>query len=488
MNVLHVAAELYPFVKTGGLGDVAAALPQAQRQGGVDARLLLPGHPAIVDAFQDDRPALALGPLFGAARVSVRRGFLASWPVPVHVIDAPWFFRRDGGPYQDDAGRDWPDNLQRFALLGWCAAQLAAGEIDPQWAPNIVHAHDWHAGLACAWMSSHAPTQAASVFTVHNLAFGGFFPLGDFALLGLPSRYLGMDGIEFHHRLSFMKAGLQFADRVTTVSPSYAREIATAEFGCGFEGVIEARGAAVSGILNGVDDAVWNPTFDDALPARYDAHTLQGKAECKRALQQALGLEVRADAPLLCVVSRLSTQKGLDLLLGALPALLAGGGQLALQGAGDPLLENAWRAAAAANPRRIAVRIAYDEAMAHRLIAGADAIVVPSRFEPCGLTQLYGLRYGTLPIVRRVGGLADTVQPIDGSQGTGFVFDDATAPALIEAIEAALRLYRRPDAWRDAMRRAMAQDFSWGRAAAAYDEVYAAAMGARRKVPRGLVD
>ncbi len=488
MNVLHVAAELYPFVKTGGLADVAAALPRAQRLAGVDARLLLPGYPAVVDALEEDRPAPALGPLFGAARVSVRRGFLAGWPVPVHVVDAPWFFRRGGGPYQDAAGRDWPDNLQRFALLGWCAAQLAAGEIDPQWTPAVVHAHDWHAGLACAFVSAHPALAAASVFTVHNLAFGGFFPLGDFALLGLPSRYLGMEGIEFHRRLSFMKAGLQLADRVTTVSPSYAREIATPEFGCGFEGVIQARGAAVGGILNGVDDAVWNPAYDDALPARYDANAPQGKAECKRALQQALGLEARADAPLLCVVSRLSTQKGLDLLLDALPALLAGGAQLALQGAGDAPLEAAWRAAAAAHPGRVAVRIAYDEAMAHRLIAGADAIVVPSRFEPCGLTQLYGLRYGTLPIVRRVGGLADTVQPIDGERGTGFVFDDATASALGEAIEAALRLHRTPPAWQAAMRRAMAQDFSWSRAAASYDEVYAAARVARRTAPRELLD
>jgi starch synthase len=486
VNVLHVAAELYPFVKTGGLGDVAAALPQAQRRAGTEARLLLPGHAPIADALQDDGPPLQLGPLFGAARVALRRGRLGACAVPAYVLDAPYFFRRDGGPYQDAAGRDWSDNLQRFALLGWAGAQLAAGELDAGWTPEVLHAHDWHAGLACAWQSAHAPTRAASVFTVHNLAFGGFFPLGDFAQLGLPSRYLGMEGIEFHHRLSFMKAGLQFADRVTTVSPGYAREIATAEFGCGFEGVIAARGAAVSGILNGVDEAVWHPAHDPALPARYDAQALQGKAVCKRALQQALGLAPRADAPLLCVVSRLSMQKGLDLLLGALPALLAGGAQLALQGAGDAVLEAAWRSAAAAHPQQVAVRIAYDEAMAHRLIAGADAIVVPSRFEPCGLTQLYGLRYGTLPIVRRVGGLADTVQPIEGERGTGFVFGDATAPALAASIDATLRLYRAPAAWQAAMQRAMAQDFSWARAAARYEAVYAEAFAARRDAPRGV--
>ncbi len=487
MRVLHVAAELFPFVKTGGLGDVVAALPPAQRAAGMDARLLVPGYPAVLGALADDAPPLALGPVFGAARVNLRQGRLGPAAVPTYVLDAPWFYARDGGPYQDAHGRDWSDNLPRFALLGWTAAQLAGGALDPGWAPELLHAHDWHAGLACAYQAAHPASAAASVFTVHNLAFGGFFPTGDFSLLGLPGRFLGMDGIEFHQRLSFMKAGLQLADRVTTVSPRYAAEIATPAFGCGFEGVIAARGAAVSGILNGVDDAVWHPTHDSALPARYDARSLEGKAECKRALQQALGLAPQADAPLLCVVSRLSTQKGLDLLLGALPVLLAGGAQLALQGAGDPLLETAWRAAAGAHPGRVAVRIAYDEAMAHRLIAGADAIVVPSRFEPCGLTQLYGLRYGTLPIVRRVGGLADTVEPVTAGRGTGFVFDEATAPALGAAIDAALRLYRQRDEWRAAMRRGMGQDFSWGRAARAYEGVYGEALEARRAAPRGGV-
>ncbi len=384
-------------------------------------------------------------------------------------------------PYQDADGSEWSDNAQRFGLLGWIAAHIAAGEVDPAWVPEVMHAHDWHAAMACAYLAAHPPTRAASVFTVHNLAYQGLFPAGDFPLLGLPARFMAASGLEFHSQLSFMKAGLKFAQRVTTVSPTYATEIATHEFGFGLDGVIRGRGGDVRGILNGVDGKVWDPEHDVGLLTRYSALDLSGKARCKQALQAELGLEQRADVPLFCVVSRLTSQKGLDLVLGALPGLMRRGGQLGLQGTGDAGLETAFAAAAQAHPGRVAVRIGYDEAFAHRLIGGADAILVPSRFEPCGLTQLYGLRYGTLPVVRRVGGLADTVVDAGdgGSANTGFVFDAASPAALEGALQRAVQAFAEPARWRQLMLQAMAQDFSWEGAArkyrALYDEVAASA-------------
>jgi starch synthase len=483
MKVLHAAAEVFPLVKTGGLADVVGALPQALIAAGADVRLVLPGLPAIVDAVLHQKTVCGIGPLFGAGRVTLRLGQLPYSHVPVYVIDAPYLYRRGGSPYQASTGVEWSDNLQRFALLGWVAAHLAAGELDPAWVPDVLHAHDWHAAMACAYVAAHPPTTAATVFTVHNLAYQGLFPPGDFPLLGLPSRFMSAQALEFHGQLSFMKAGLKFARRVTTVSPTYAVEMATHEFGCGLEGVLRGRGGDVSGILNGVDGAVWNPATDAGIIARYtaecgDADRL-AKARCKSALQAEMGLRADARAPLFAVVSRLTPQKGLDLVLAALPALLQGGAQLALQGAGDPGLEDAFHAVAASHPGRIAVRIGYDEALAHRMIAGADAILVPSRFEPCGLTQLYGLRYGTIPVVRRVGGLADTVVDasdhalsLGSAQATGFVFDHATASALSLVIERVIGAYADPALWREMMRRGMAQDFSWTGAARQYLDLY----------------
>ena len=477
MRVLHVGAEVFPLVKTGGLADVLGALPQALIAAGADVRLLLPGLPAILDAVLHQRIVCELGPCFGAARVTLRQGLMPYSKVPAYIVDAPYRYRRSGSPYQASDGREWDDNVQRFALLGWVGAQIAAGELDRGWMPEVVHAHDWHAAMACAYIDAHPPTTAATVFTVHNLAYQGLFPSGDFALLGLPSRFMAPAGLEYHQQLSFMKAGLKFAQRITTVSPTYAKEIATPEFGFGLDGVIRGRGADVSGVLNGVDGEVWNPATDASLPAHYSADQLEGKARCKADLQAKLGLKPNATAPLFGIVSRLTSQKGLDLLLGALPGLLRGGGQLALQGSGDAALEAAFLAAAQAHPGAVAVRIGYDEALAHRLIAGADAILVPSRFEPCGLTQLYGLRYGTLPVVRRVGGLADTV--VDASEeaahadrATGFSFDAATPAALDATIQRAITAYADPPRWRRLMLRAMAQDFSWAGAARKYIELY----------------
>ena len=477
LRVLQVAAEIYPFVKTGGLADVVGALPQALAEQGADVRLLLPGIPAIADALHEGRSVAECGPVFDAARVSLLLGRLGEGGVPAYVIDAPWLYRRGGGPYQDAAGRDWPDNLQRFALLGWVAAHLASGELDRDWVPGVVHAHDWHAALGCAYLAAHPGRRAATVFTVHNLAFAGLFPTTEFPSLGLPARFLTPDGLEYHQQLAFIKAGLVYADRVTTVSPTYAREIATPAFGCGLDGVIRSRGAAMSGILNGVDTAVWNPATDRLIAQRYSADRPAAKAQDKAVLQAEIGLAARPRAPVFGVVSRLTSQKGLDLLLGALPALVRSGGQLALQGAGEPELEAAFVAAAAAHPGQVAVRIGYDEAFAHRIIAGADALLVPSRFEPCGLTQLYALRYGTLPVVRRVGGLADTVVDASGAaleegRATGFVFDEPTPAALQVALERAMDAHAQPAVWGSLVRQAMAQDFSWRGAAQRYLELY----------------
>lgn len=483
MRVLHVAAEIFPLVKTGGLADVVGALPQALIRQGADVRLLLPGLPAIADAVLHQQTVFEFGPLFGAARIALKLGTMPYSHVPAYVIDAPYLYRRPGGPYQSADGNEWADNLQRFALLGWIGAHLAAGELDREWTPEVLHAHDWHAAMSCAWMHAHPATEAASVFTVHNMAYQGLFPQHDFAGLGLPPRMMHSQGLEFHGQLSFMKAGLKFARRVTTVSPSYAAEIATHEFGCGLDGVIRSRGADVSGILNGVDGTVWSPEKDPALAARYSAVEPQGKAACKAALQKELGLTVDAQAPLLGVVSRLTAQKGLDLVLAALPGLLRQGAQVAVQGSGDPVLEAAFAAAAFANPGRVATKVGYDEALAHRLIAGSDVILVPSRFEPCGLTQMYGLRYGSLPLVRRVGGLADTVvdaseSAIRDGRATGFTFDAATPAALEAAVARAIEARRHPELWRRLMRHAMGQDFSWDGSAARYLQLYSDALKA----------
>jgi starch synthase len=484
MRVLHAAAEVFPLVKTGGLADVVAALPSALRAAGADARLLLPGLPAVMAALQSPQMLAELGPCFGVAGVRLWKGRLAVPELPVYVVDAPMLYRREGGPYADAQGRDWPDNLQRWGLLGWMAAQLAGSGLDPQWSPQVVHAHDWHAALACAFLHAHPVPGVRSVYTVHNLAYQGLFPLADHTLLGLGAAFLSADGIEYHGQLSFMKAGLSFADLVTTVSPGYAHEIATPEFGHGLDGVIRARGAAVQGILNGIDEQVWNPAQDPALAEPYGLGAMAGKAACKRALQREAGLADAADAPLLAVVSRLSHQKGLDLVLDALEPLLAQGAQLVVQGSGEPALQDAFEQAAHRHRGRVAAFIGYDEARAHRLLAGADGLLMPSRFEPCGLAQLYAMRYGTLPVVRRVGGLADTVVDADAparaaGRATGIVFDEASAPALVSAVSRLVDLYRTPSPWARVQQAAMEQDYTWTGPARRYLALYEELASAR---------
>jgi starch synthase len=481
MKILHVAAEIFPLVKTGGLADVVGTLPQALVEAGADVRLLLPGLPAIVKGVELQRVVCVIGAIFGAGQVTLRLGKMVGSGVAVYVLDAPYLYKRPGNPYQGADGSEWSDNVQRFALLGWVAAHLAGGDFDADWTPDVLHAHDWHAAMACAYVSCRPVASAATVFTVHNLAYQGVFPVDDFHLLHLPSRVMVPGGLEYHGQFSFMKAGLKYAHRVTTVSPSYAREIATDEFGCGLDGVVRARGAFVSGILNGVDGAVWNPATDPLIAANYSVLSLEGKAGCKHALQQEMELKPDLQAPLFAVVSRLTSQKGLDLLLAALPALMedarCADAQWVIQGSGDTALEAAFTAAAAAYPGRVAVRLGYSEAQAHRVIAGADALVVPSRFEPCGLIQLYALRYGTVPVVRRVGGLADTVvdatpEAVQSDTATGFMFGPANPFALGQALLEAARNYRSPASWQRLVARGMAQDFSWSSSAKQYMALY----------------
>lgn len=482
MRVLHVASEIFPLIKTGGLADVLGALPQALLDRGTDTRLLLPGLPAILDGLDDLKPLITLGPAFGAALLTLRRGRLPQSGVIIYVIDAPFLYRRPGNPYLGPDGRDWSDNHRRFALLGWAAAHLAAGELDPDWVPDIVHAHDWHAGLAAAFIAQNPALQTGTVFTIHNLAFRGLFPIASYPDLALPAHKLTPQGLEFHGQISFLKAGLVYSHRITTVSPTYAREICSAEFGWGLDGVLRDRQHHLSGILNGVDTAIWDPARDPHLAKPFSAAKLAGKSACKQALQAEYGLPQTERALLLSVVSRLSGQKGLDLVLGALPEIIASGAQLIVLGTGEPELENRWRAMAAAHPETIAVHIGYDEARSHRIIAGADVMLVPSRFEPCGLTQLYALRYGTVPLVRRVGGLADTV--VDASpdnlvagRATGFVFREASSQALEACLREAIQLFQDKKRWKLLQKNGMAQDFSWSGAAQHYQELYGEIMG-----------
>lgn len=484
MKVLFACTELYPLLKTGGLADVATALPTALQAEGIEVRRLLPAFAALEAGVELVGSALSLtgpgGPaLLGELQpaTQLRLGRLVATGEPLYLLDAPSLFHRPGGPYLDENGREWSDNAERFALLSWAAAWLALGG-DPEWRPDVLHAHDWHTGLAPLYLQlAGIQPQPPTVFTVHNLAYQGLFPLQTGPRLGLPPSALQVSGIEFHGQLSFMKAGLQHAQAITTVSPRYAQEITTPEQGCGLDGVLRAHQGQLHGILNGVDYAVWNPATDPRIEHRYDATRLTDKARNKQALQQQFGLKPRSDALVFGVVSRLSEQKGLHLLPEVLDELVAQGGQLVVQGTGDAALVDALQQAAARHPGEVGLHLVYDEPSAHRIIAGSDVLLVPSRYEPCGLTQLYAMGYGTLPLVHAVGGLADTVtdaslENLDDGSASGFVFDEFTHAALARAVRRAFALHRRPDDWAAAQRNAMALRFDWQHAAQAYQALF----------------
>jgi starch synthase len=473
MRALSVASEIYPLVKTGGLADVAGALPAALAGHGVEARSLIPGYPVVLEKLERSSVVKEFGELFGgpARLLEGRAAGLA-----LFVIDAPHLYGRSGNPYSDAGGLDWPDNAGRFAALGRVAASMGQGLL-PGFVPQIVHAHDWQAGLAAAYLSYSAGPRPGTVMTVHNLAFQGSFPAALMPQLGLPWSAFRIDGVEYHGQVGFLKAGLQLSDRVTTVSPTYAAEIRTAEGGMGLDGLLRARGSAVSGILNGIDEAVWDPAGDASLAARFTADDPQPRRINKRALQDRFGLSPSPGSMLVGVVSRLSWQKGLDLLLDALPRILARGTQFVVLGSGDAELETGFRRAVADWPGRIGLFTGYDESLAHLIQGGSDALLVPSRFEPCGLTQLCAMRYGAVPIVSRVGGLNDTV--IDANEmalaagvATGFQFAPVTVHALELAVERALSVWAEPQSWRAIQANGMRASLGWERPAGRYAELY----------------
>lgn len=486
MKVLYVCAELYPFLKTGGLADVSAGLAPALKDLGCEVRLLLPAFPAITNVAHTLRPVAPLpkgaspwGPAPALPPADVVLATLPDLDMAVYLVRAPALYARPGNPYLGPDGKDWSDNALRFCALGWAAATLGQG-LDPDWVPDVIHGHDWHAGLAPAYVRAFADAGCdtpATVFTIHNLAYQGLFPSPLFPKLGLPASFFSIGGLEYFGQVSFMKAALQYADRITTVSPSYAREILTATHGFGLDGLLRERALALSGILNGVDYQVWNPASDPLLPRTYDVNTLPDKAAAKHTLQTRFGLEPRADALVFGVVSRLTEQKGLHLLPQVMAELVQHGGQLVVLGQGDAVLEQAFADATIRYPQQVGVCIGYDETSAHTVLAGADVILVPSAFEPCGLTQLYGLRYGTLPLVRQVGGLADTVvdcalENLDAGIATGFVFEELSANGLLSALRRAFALARRPQEWTAVQKQGMSLRFDWQTAARHYLALY----------------
>ncbi|SES20705.1 starch synthase [Tranquillimonas rosea] len=468
--VLSVASECAPLIKTGGLADVVGALPHALAAEGIETRVMLPGYPSVMTACAPGDPVMEEAGLFGGAaclRPATYRG------LSLYILDAPHLFAREGSIYLDAEGEDWPDNPERFAALSWMGARLAAEGGEDGWVPRVLHCHDWQAGFAPLYLREMgAAERCASVMTVHNIAFHGFAPAERRHELRLPEEGWRPEGYEYWGRISALKAGLTSADRITTVSPTYAAELTTQEFGMGLEGVISERSSDLAGILNGIDLDAWNPATDPAI-LTYKTH--RGKARNRAALRAELGL-YDSGGPLAVVVSRLTHQKGLDLLLEALPEFLEAGGQLGMLGSGDRRMEVAWQEIAAEHPN-VAVRIGYDEALAHRLIAGGDAILVPSRFEPCGLTQLYGLRYGTVPVVAQTGGLADTVisandAALRAGVATGLTFSPVTAPALGRALSRVTALFADHEVWGRIQRNAMRHPVGWDVSAAAYAALY----------------
>jgi starch synthase len=460
MRALFATPECAPLTKTGGLGDVSAALPAALRAQGHDVRVLLPGYGAVLAGLPGAREVAQLALLGVQSRLLEARDFL--------VLDCAELYRRGGGPYQDAQGEDWPDNPRRFGLLSRVAA-LLGGEASPlAWRPQVVHCNDWPCGLAPVYLSLEK-NRAAAVMTVHNLAFQGVFDASWLQPLELPGASFSIEGVEFHGRVSFLKGGLAYADAITTVSPTYAKEIQTEALGCGLDGLIRARRGVLSGIANGIDTEAWDPQSDPRIAQRYGPRTLERKGANKEALQRRLGLAIDAGVPLLGTVCRFTGQKGIDLIAAAAEELLAIPAQLAVLGMGERQYEEALRALAARHPGAAAVVVDFDEDLSHLIEAGADVFLMPSRFEPCGLNQMYSQRYGTLPVARATGGLVDTVR--DGE--TGFLFERAESGELAGAVRRALAVWRDVRRWREMQRHAMARDFGWAGPAREYAELYA---------------
>lgn len=482
LRVLSIASEIFPLIKVGELADVTGALPISLKPEGVEVRTIVPGYPSVMNSLGQVDGVIHLPNFFGAEARLLRA---TSFELSLFVLDAPHLFARPGNPYVRADGMDWPDNALRFAALARMAADIGLGFV-PSFVPDIVHAHDWHGALALAYMHYSDRQRPATVMTVHNVTYQGVFPPEMLAAIDLPPQSFAMHGVEYYGRIGYLKAGLYFADRITTVSPTYAREILSDEGGMGLGGLLRERSCDLSGILNGIDTSVWDPSTDPHIPgcfypdvsSGFEAELLQNRATNKAALQRQLGLQVAPDAFVLGVIGRLSSRKGMDLLLENLPMIVREGMQLVVLGnGGDRSLQYRYRTAAQANPDRVSLTIGQDEGLAHLIQAGADALVVPSRFEPCGLTQLCALRYGTVPIVSRIGGLEDTVVDVDdlittGGGQTGFKFGPVTVENLADAIQRAWSTFHDVAAWRRIQRNGMSTDVSWRKPARRYADLY----------------
>ena len=478
LSVLSVASEAYPLVKTGGLADVVGALPAALAPSGIAVTTLVPGYPALAAVSKGATLVHHWPDLLGTPARLLAATMAGQ---PLLILDAPALYARAGGIYGDANGTDWPDNGRRFAALARAAADVASGTVRGL-GFDILHAHDWQAAMAPAYLR-YVPgpgPRARSIVTVHNIAFQGRFDAGLFPMLGLPPGAFAVDGVEYYGGVGFLKAGLETADAITTVSPSYADEIRRPQFGMGLEGLIAARSDRVHGIVNGIDPSVWNPADDAALPAPYTARTIARRRINKRAVERMFGLNT-GDGPVLTVISRLTEQKGMDVLIEVIDDLVDAGARFTLLGSGDAALERAFLAAGARHPGRVGVRIGYDEPVSHLLQGGADAILIPSRFEPCGLTQLYGLTYGCIPVVARTGGLADTVidandAAVAAGVATGVQHDGVTRDTLLRAVRRTIALYDRADVWCRMQKNGMRTDTSWSASGARYADLYRSLM------------
>ncbi|HTT39430.1 MAG TPA: glycogen synthase GlgA [Burkholderiales bacterium] len=494
LRILFAISEAYPLIKTGGLADYARGLTKALVRLGHDVRLLLPCYPGTIERLAGSVERVDLGDAFSAGPTALISGRLPDTGVPLWLIECPNLYARRGGIYQDVMGDDWPDNALRFGLLARMAAWLALARGPVSWQPDVVHLNEWQTGPAAALLAQEA-TAPPTLFTIHNMAFQGLFNPDVLSFLGLPASVFDAQGLEYYGKVSYLKAGIRYADRIATVSEAYAREILTPEFGFGLEGLLTQRANDLVGILNGADYDVWSPQADPHVHAQFGASDIGAKKPiCKDALLRRLGLAVNEGAdrqltvPMVAYMSRITHQKMADVLLDALPQVLARETQVVVLGQGDHALEAGLVALARRSPQRLAVVIGYDEELAHQILAGADMLLAPARFEPCGLTQMYALRYGTVPIVSRVGGLRETIvdaRPDSLAQGTasGFVFDEPTVRGLVGGVDRALEAYRTRSVWQALQRKGMQADFSWARSARKYAQIYAA-LAASRLVSR----
>jgi starch synthase len=482
MRVLFVASEVFPLLKTGGLADVAAALPAELIRLGIDVRILMPGYPQAMAMATHKRKIADLGDELGAGPAQLIAGRMPETEkgqqgLTVWFLDCPQLYGQGGGPYVDEQGRDWPDSPMRFGLLSFTAARLCADPKLAGWAPSLLHGHDWQAGLTPAYLKAWGLSSIPTVFTIHNIAYQGTFDPSWVERLHLPRSMFAINGLEYYGGLGFLKAGCFYSNKLTTVSPTYAREIQTPAQGCGLEGLLAWRAADLVGIVNGVDYGVWNPASDPHLGHKFKPGDAETKRRNKTVLQREMGLQLLPDAPLLCAISRLNDHKGTDLMLEVLPKFLESGAQFAALGTGEFRYEEGLRELARRFPQQAGVHIGYSEPLAHRILAGSDILLMPSRSEPCGLTHLYGYRYGTVPVVGKTGGLADTVSDLSlenliSGSGSGFVAHTPDAGALSGAIERALVIYARHPSWDGLIERIAGLDFGWRRSALSYLNLY----------------